>query len=134
MFLSIECVLLEMRVWPSGLRTKILTELLERIALLFCFVSFLLFASFSLSTKNQITFETKEPNNKGCSFSLYVNLFGQYLCVCFCGGGRGVRLSVLMTGQGTVKGKRETCKQCGAAHWYVCVCVFDTWYLWLCTL
>ena len=66
--------------------------------------------------KNQIT--------KGAPFPFPVcNLFGQYLCVFFCGGGRGVRLSVLMTGQGTVKGERETCKQCGAAHWYVCVCV-----------
>ena len=32
-------------------------------------------------------------------------------------------LTSTMTGQGTAKGNRETCKQCGFAHWYVCVCV-----------
>jgi len=55
------------------------------------------------------SFETKEPTNKGRSFSLYVNLCGQLsLCVFLWGGGAGGAL--------------------------VCadddVCVFDDWYLW----
>ena len=55
------------------------------------------------------SFETKEPNNKGRSFSLYVNLCGQLsLCVFLWGGGAGGAL---------------VCAEDD-------VCVFDDWYLW----